>query len=64
MFEWEVFDPAIEGNRSVPSSSMAEGVNKRRWLRRLLVVAALVTAIAVLRDRQFARNEGRYGRPS
>lgn len=43
---------------------MAEGVNKRRWLRRLLVVAALVTAIAVLRDRQFARNEGRYGRPS
>ncbi len=43
---------------------MAEGVKKRRWLWRVLVVAALVAAIAVLRDRQFARNEGRYGPPS
>lgn len=39
---------------------MAEGTEKRRWPRRLVALAVLVVVAAVLRDRQFARNEHRY----
>ena len=35
----------------------------RRWLRGLVVVAAVAGAAAVLRERQLAANAKRYGLP-
>jgi len=40
---------------------MAEATKKRRWLRRLVVLAVLVAIAGVARDRQFARNERHHG---
>ncbi|MCB1005608.1 MAG: hypothetical protein KDB35_15600 [Acidimicrobiales bacterium] len=40
---------------------MAEDSRRRRWPRRLLVLAAVVAVVAVIRDRTIARNEARFG---
>lgn len=51
----------IEGTWSVPSWLMAEATKKRRWPRRLLVLAVLIGVVALVRDRQISRNEARFG---
>ena len=38
-----------------------EQTRKRRWPRRLLVLAVLVGLVALARDRQITRNEERFG---
>ncbi len=40
---------------------MAEATKKRRWPRRLLVLAVLIGVVALVRDRQISRNEARFG---
>ena len=40
---------------------MAEATKKRRWPRRLLVLAVLIGVVALVRDRQISRNEERFG---
>lgn len=39
---------------------MTEGTGKRRWVRRLVVVALVIGVVAVVRSRQFAANEAKY----
>ena len=40
---------------------MSEQTRKRRWPRRLLVLAILVGVVALVREQQIRRNEQRFG---
>ena len=51
--------------RAYPAATIVEmgALSARRWLGRLLVLAALAGLVAVLRERRLAQNAERYGLP-